>query len=184
MSLRIIRMMLFAVTFLSIICVTIMPKTAYAEINIAVVDIEKILSDSKAAKSIKDQVDKKRKTFLDQVKKEEDKLRADQKALEDKRADLSQEELVKKIQEFETQRIEARKKIQDTKGKLDNGYTEAMNTLTKSIFEVCQEIANEQTIDLVITRQNIIVGSNSLDITKTVMERLDTKLPSLTLNAK
>lgn len=157
---------------------------AKAEINIAVVDVDSVLAKSKAAISIQKQVKDKRKSFLAEVKTAEDKLRADQKAIEKQRASLSKEELIKKAQGFEKRRIEASTKIKKRKAKLDKSYTEAMNLMTKSIFEVCQEIADEEKIDLVITRQNIIVGSRSLDITKKVMERLNKKLPKLKLNVK
>lgn len=157
---------------------------ARAELTLAVVDVDVILTQSKAAKSIQGQVDKKRNGFLDDVKKEEDKLRAEQKAIESQKDNLSKDELVKKAQEFEKRRLDARNTLQDKKSKLDSAYAESMNTLTKTIFDVCQQIANERGIDLVITRQNIIVGNMSLDITKDVLDAMNKKLPNLTLNVK
>lgn len=156
-------------------------RAAHAETKIAVVDIDSILSSSKAAKSIKAQVDEKRKTFLKSVKEQEDKLRTEQKAIEEKRADMSKEDLIKTAQDFEKRRIEARNTLQKKKSELDKSYSKAMNTLTDTITEVCQEIADEQKIDLIITRQNIIIGNNSLDITPNIMELMDKKLPSLSL---
>ncbi|PCJ01198.1 MAG: hypothetical protein COB14_03905 [Alphaproteobacteria bacterium] len=157
---------------------------AHAEVSIAVVDIDKVLVESSAAKSIQRQISAKRKAFLDEVKTAEEKLRADQKKLEQKRGELSKEALLKKVQDFERQRLSARNTIQEKKGKLDAMYVKAMNTLTKSIYEVCTKIAAEDKIDLIITRQNIVVGSMSLDITKAVMERLNKKLPKLSLGKK
>lgn len=159
-------------------------SVSHANVTLAVVDVEAILSDSSAAKSIKSQVDKKRKGFLSSVKKEEDKLRKEQKEIEQKRDSLSKEELLKKAQEFEKGRLDARKSIQEQKSQLDKAYSKSMNMLTKVIFDVCQEIADERDIDLVITRQNIIVGNMSLDITKDVMERMNKKLPNVTLSVK
>lgn len=157
---------------------------SFASTTIAVVDVDSILSDSKAAKSLKLQVDDKRKSFIDNVKKEEDKLRKEQKAIEQKRDSLSKDELLKKAKEFEKGRMDARKSIQEQKGKLDKAYSKSMNMLTKVIFEVCHEIADERKIDLVITRQNIIVGNMSLDITKEVLGRLNKKLPNVALDVK
>ncbi len=173
-----------ALLCIALIFISFMPVAANAEVNIAVVDIDKILSESKAAKSIQKQVKTKREGFLAKVKSEEDKLRAEQKAIENQRTDLSKEELIKKAQDFEKRRMAARKKIKTRKNKLDNSYTEAMAIMTKSIYDVCQAIADEEKIDLIITRQNIIVGSKSLDITKKVMVRLNKKVPSLNLNVK
>ncbi len=164
---------------------------AHANVKIAVVDVEQILAKSKASESIRAQVKSKRDKFVAQVKNEEDKLRSEQKLIEDQRSKLSKEELmqsrdkwIKKAQEFEKKRIDARNSIQTKKKKLDQAYSSAMNTLTKVIFDVCQEISDERKIDLVITRQNIIVGSMSLDITQDVMTRLNSKLPNITLQVK
>ena len=139
-------------------------------LKISVVDIDKILSASKAAKTLKAQAEK--------------SLRESQKAIEKESKTLSKEDLMKKAQEFEAKRLEARKAIQDKKSKLDAAYTEAMNSLTQKIYEVCQKIADEQKIDLVITRQNIIVGSMALDITDAVLKGLDDALPSVELKVK
>ncbi len=175
MCFRIMRNVVFVV----FLFVLVLPRPAAAELNIAVVDVDSILKNSKAAKSISKQVDEKRKSFIASVKKEEDKLRAEQQAIESKREEMSQDELIKKAQDFDKRRIEARKSIQDKKGSLDKAYSVAMNTLTNTIYEICQAIADEKKIDLVITRQNIIVGNLSLDITKEVLERMDKKLPEL-----
>ena len=103
--------LIFTVIFFS----EVYAQPAYAETKIAVVDVEMILASSDAAKSIKKQVDEKRAKFLENVKKEEDKLRTEQKAIEEKRAELSKEELIKKAQEFEGRRIADRNKLQDKK---------------------------------------------------------------------
>ena len=136
---------------------------------------------SKAAKSIKKQVDEKRNSFLANVKTEEEALRKEQKAIEAKRAEMSKEELVKKAQEFEKRRLDAGSSIKKKKSALDKSYSKAMNALTKAIFDVCQKIADERSIDLIITRQNIIVGSNSLDITAEVLKRMNKQVPTLKL---
>ncbi len=154
---------------------------AYAETKIAVVDVGKILTSSKAAKSIKKQINEKRKSFLKSVKEQEDKLREKQKDIEKKRSDMSKKELEKAAQNFEKRRIEARNDLKNKKAALDKGYSKAMNKLTDTITEVCQKIADEQKIDLIITRQNIIIGSKSLDITSDVMKKMNKELPSLPL---
>ena len=175
-----VRTMFFVVA--AVLCMS--TTHAYAEVSIAVVDIDMVLVESKAAKSIQKQIAEKRKTFLADIKTAEDKLRTEQKSLEKQRGELPKEALLKKVQEFESRRITARSTIQDKKQKLEKAYVTAMNLLTKSIYEVCQKVAAEDKIDLIITRQNIVVGSMSLDITKTVMERLNKKLPTLSLKVK
>lgn len=165
-------------------CFMFFAGSVRAEITIAVVDVDYVLSQSSAAKSIKKQVEEKREKFIKQIKSEEDKLIKKQKEIEKSRKDISQEELIAKAKEFEKKRLDARKKIQDRKAKLDKAYAEAMSKLTKTIYDVCQKIADERKIDLVITRQNIIVGNMSLDITKDVAEKMNKTVSKISLNVK
>ena len=164
--------------------ILIIPSMAHAELNIAVVDVDYVMSQSSAAQSIKKQVEKKRESFLDDVKAEEKKLIEKKQGLKNESKELSREDFVAKAQDLEQETLEARKKIQTQKNKLDSAYGVAMNELTKVIYEVCQEIADEKSIDLVITRQNIIVGNMSLDITKEVAEKMNKKLPKISLKVK
>ena len=79
---------------------------AQAQVSIAVVNIESILGESKAAISIKKQVEKYRRAFLGEVKRAEDKLRTDQQAIEKQRSELTKEELLKAV-------IEVREVVKD-----------------------------------------------------------------------
>lgn len=160
------------------------PAAAAKPLNIAVVDVEKILIESKAAKSIKAQVEKNSADFIADVKKAENTLREKQKALQKEAAGLSKEDLNKKAKTFEEGRLAEKKRIEGKKAKLDKAYAEAMGKLTNTIYKVCQSIADARKIDLIITRQNIIVGAKSLDITGDVLANMDKELPSLTLDLK
>ncbi len=190
----IVRVFLFSI----LMSFTLMPAISHAQVNIAVVDVDHILSQSKAAKSIRSQVDDKSKSFLKDVKKEEDKLRADRKKIEgqlkaigkkdnsktdeEKKARAKKiEDLINKSKKFDERLLAARKSLGAKKAGLNKAYTKAMNTLTKNIFDVCQSISDERKIDLVITKQNIIVGNKTLDITADVKKELDEKLPTLKL---
>lgn len=164
-------------------------NVSHANLKIAVVDIEQILAKSKASESIAKQVKSKKESFFNHIKDVEDELRKEKKAIEEQaiklqKDDPKKDEFIKKAEAYEKNKIEARNSIQDKKKSLDQAYTGAMGTLTKVIFDVCQELADERQIDLVITRQNIIVGNMSLDITKDVMDRLNKKLPNIALQVK
>lgn len=160
------------------------PIQTKAEVSIAVVDVHKILTESKAAKSIKDQVKTKREGFVKEVKKAEDGLRDEQQKLVEAKDKVSKEELMKQFRSFEEKRLEARKKLQGKQQKLDEAYNKAMAKLSQSIFEVCQKIADDKKFDLVITKDNIIVGNKALDITHEVLENLNKNLPKLSLEIK
>lgn len=174
-KLKILSICIVCIAMLSVV----RPSVAMAQISIAVVDIEEILATSKAAKDARRQIAAKRESFVKTVQDEEIALRENHQKIEEQRTSLSKEDFMSEIKDFEEQRIEARKALQKRKAALEDSYAAAMKTLTDTIFDVCQGIANENKIDLVITRQNIIVGNSALDITSEVLSRLDKTLPRL-----
>jgi Skp family chaperone for outer membrane proteins len=157
---------------------------AFAENVLAVVDVQRLLSESKAAQSVQNQVDDHRKKFLAEIDASEKDLRATQKKLEEESKTLPKEELVKKGQEFEAKRFEARRLLQERKSSLDKAYTEAMSTLSKAITKATEGIAASKKIDLVLTKQNVIVGTKSLDITDDVMGELNSEIKEIKLSVK
>ncbi|MCB1782888.1 MAG: OmpH family outer membrane protein [Alphaproteobacteria bacterium] len=160
-------------------------STAHAaDTSIGVVDVERILSESLAAKSLQTQVETQRKTFLSEIEKEENKLREEQKKIEEQRANMSKEELAQKAQEFETKRLEARKLLEKRKSSLDKAYAEAMGSLGQAVSDAVGKVAKDKGYDLVITKQNVIIGSTSLEITEQVMEELNKTISSVKLNVQ
>ena len=158
--------------------------TIHAQTSIAVVDIDELQQKAKVANDIREQIEKRRKSFRETVKKEEDALRLSQKRIEEQRKDLTKEEFVTMVENFESEHLKARDSIRQRRSALDNAYNVAMKTITNRIFDICKNIAAQQSIDLVMTRQNIIVNSNSLDITPQVLQELDASLPKLKLEVK
>lgn len=180
-DIRNVFVVVFVFLFVNGLSVGLYAQTAQAEIKIAVVDVDKLIVASKAAKSVNKQFDEKRNKFVEHVKEQEDKFRAEQKGIEKQRSELSKEDFYKTAQDFEKRRINAQNKLQKERASLDQSYSKAMSKLTHTIADVCQEIADEQEIDLIITRETIIIGNKKLDITSDVMERMNKKLPSLSL---
>ena len=58
-----------------------------------------------------------------------------------------------------------------------------MATLQSKISEITAEVAQEKKLQLVFTRDQVVVVEQSLDITKGVMARLNKELPSVSLTS-
>jgi Skp family chaperone for outer membrane proteins len=156
-------------------------KTA---INIAVVDIQALLKDSKAAKSIEGQLATIRKNFQAEVDTEEKSLRAKEKAIMDQKASLKEEEFKAKASDFQKDVATSQKKIQDKKAKLDKAVATAIGTLRSEIVKDVAEIGNKQNLDMVLARTDVVIVSKNLDITQQVLTRLDADLPSVNVKVE
>ncbi len=168
-----------AALFLAMTC---MAGIAHAETSIAVVDVDKLLSESSAAKSIKSQVKTYSKKFEAEMEALEGQLRDSFQKLREDSQGLSQEELQTRGMEFEKKRNEAKTSLRKKLSELNKGSSEAMSKLSEAIFQVTAKIADEKGYDLIITRNNVIVGAKELDITDLVMERLNNTLKDVKLS--
>ena len=160
---------------------TFAPQTAMAEQDIAIADIKKLLSESDAAKHIQTQVQKQRETFLQSVSKQEQDLKKTEKELIEKKATLSPEDFAKEKQEFEKKFIETRNEAQKQKVKLDKAAIKAVGELEEEIYKVIQGIADERELSLVLSKQSVVLGANSLDITAEAMKQLNKAISKIKL---
>jgi len=149
--------------------------------KIAVVDVEKLLRDSKAADSIEKQLIERREKLKEKVLAQEKKLRESEQAIVDEKAKLSKEDFEKKKKEFEKQLIEARQQLQNDKRGLEKSATMAVDELRKNIVEIIAGMADKEKYDLVITRQNVVLAVRSMEITEPVMTELNKRVSKIDL---
>jgi Skp family chaperone for outer membrane proteins len=152
------------------------------ETKMAVVDVEKILSESKAGKSIQAQLNSRRETFQKEFSKRENDLMNAEKALVQQKPDLSADAFEKKRQEFERNLLETRSLFQKRRNSLDKGLGDALATLRKNIVEVIAEISDKENYQIVLTRDSVVIVEKEMDITETVLARLDKKITNIKLD--
>ncbi len=152
---------------------------AMAQTSVGVVDIQKILAESKAGQSVQKQVHEKREQFQKEFTKVEEEMRNSQKTLAEKQKTLSQEEMLVKRQEFEKKLLETRTLVQKRKGALEGAFTKALRQLEKEVLKIVESIAAEKKYDLVLSNNNVFIGNKSLDISSEVLKQLDAKITTV-----
>lgn len=148
---------------------------------VAVVDIQKLLTESKAGKNIQSQLETHKTKFLADISKQEQKLRDDEKALADKRATLPADEFATKAKAFESELTETRRKAQERKRALEEAAAKSMGTLRDEIIKVVQKISDEEGYSLVINSQNVVINSKGMDITDKALANLDKAISQVSL---
>ena len=169
---------IFVVTFLALICTY---SNAQSEQKVAYLDMKYILNNSKAGKEAQDFLKDLFKKSQSQFSQKQNELRESEKDLLTKKTILSKEdykekteELRKKVMTFQANRKAAGEKI--TKQRL-----EAKQALLKALNPILTSYVKENNVSLVIDKQNVVIGSDELDITETIIKKLDAKLSSLNL---
>lgn len=150
--------------------------------KIAVVDVQKILTESKAAKDVQKQLDTQRDSFKQEMAKHEQELRDMEKEIAGDQSKTSAEDMAKKKQEFESKVLDARKLVQKRRQALEQAAAGAILSIRKEIAKVVADIAKKQDYALVLTRQDVVLVKEDLDITGEVMKGVDKNLPKLSLS--
>lgn len=169
---------LLALTFFSVSLAT--PASAQLQ-GVGVVNIQKIMKDSKAAVSVRQQLQTKQKQFQSELDTKEKALQKEDQELAKQRANLSQEAFNQKVEVFRKKALTARQEIQNKRAQLDKGFSGALGQIQNNTVQVIAQVAKEKKLSLVISGSQVLYGETSLDITAEVLKRLDSKLPSVTV---
>jgi Skp family chaperone for outer membrane proteins len=149
---------------------------------IVMVDMQQLVYNSKAGKGIQGQMDKQRQTFSKEVSQQEDDLQKARAELERQRAALAPDQFEAKGRQFQQRLQELDRSVQAKQKAWQAVYSEAMNKVEEGALQVVAEIAAEHQANMVIQKAAVIFGKDGFDITTDAMQRLDQRLPAVTVN--
>lgn len=167
--------------FLSVLILTIgFAAPGWAADKLGVVDVQMLMGQSKAGKSIETQVNKQRETFKAEFEKLEKELMDLQKGLE--KVDQASEDFAKKRGDLEKRMMEANRLVQQRRQSLDRAAAQAVMQLETEIVKAVGEIAKVDGYTLVVRSQAVVVAGTELDITDRVLKELDKKVSDIKLS--
>lgn len=158
-----------------------LPQPAQAEegLKIAVVDMQFVMQQSTAGKSVRDKLDKQREKYMKQIKAKEDELLSMEEELKRQRGVAKPEEFDKKRAEFEKQISAAQAEANKLKASLERAYNDAMTKLRGETAKIIADVAKAQGVSVVLSRQSVVLAEKSLDITPQVVESLNKTLKDI-----
>ena len=150
----------------------------------AVIDYQRVLREAKAAKSISDQLEARRKLYQDQIAKEEQKLNDADKELAKQRGVLSAEALGAKREELQKRAAELQKLVNDKRRQLGSVSSAALNDVRNAMLQVVGDLSGEHGFNLVLPSNTVLMFAPKIDMTDEVIKRLDEALPSVKIPDK
>ncbi len=145
----------------------------------AVVDHQRIMRDSRAARSIQQQLEVRRKLYLDQLAKEEQRLNEVGKDLARQRGVLAAEVFAARRKEYEEAVQALQRASIERRRQLDEALGAANAQVRQALKEIVDELAEARGFNLVLPASALLLFSPKIDITEEVLARLDRKLPSV-----
>jgi Skp family chaperone for outer membrane proteins len=168
-----------ALAFLLVVATTSVSSATDAKV--AVINMQKIMDESTAAKDLQAQLEAKRSSYQASIKAKEEKLRKEEEDLVKQKNILAKDALEQKQKEFIAEINKVRKEVQDKRVALDNAYKQALNELNKAILQIVSDMAEEKGFNLAFPHSALVYASSDFDITADVITQLNKKLPKVTL---
>lgn len=173
----------FVIAVLAVLSLLVVPAAANAQNapTIAIVDVDKILAESKAAQGLQKQLQAKKESFQKEFAAKEKQLKQTETTLVAEKNKLSPEEFTKKRKEYEDKILDTRKLFEKSRNSLEQGLAKSMGELRKNIVEATAQVAEEKKYDIVVTRESVLIADRTLDITSAVLAKLDAKVTNIPL---
>ena len=144
--------------------------------KIAFIDIDFLLTQSNVGKVVLSNLEKLNKTNIDNLKSQEQKLFKEREELEKIKNVSTQEDMNIKIQALKKKIEQFNKQKVDLSSKFNNKRDEETFALLKKINPIISEYMEKNQITLIFDKKNIYIAKSELDITKPVLEIVNSKL--------
>ena len=155
---------------------------SFAENKVVYIDMNRILNESKVGIFVEKELTKIHNAKLDNFKQIEEKLKKEEIGLISKRNIMAREDFDKKVKVLN----EEAQKYQDERRKWFDGITVKRNNARAEVLEsldpILAEHFEQNQISIMLYKRNIAIGSSELDITDTIIDELNKKLPSIKFN--
>ena len=149
--------------------------------RVAIIDMQLILRESAAVRAMQSELDQLRTRYQGEIKAMEEEIRRASQDLTRQRSVLSAEAYGKRRQELEREVSSLQRSIKEQRRGLDQLFARGMDQVRQALVEVVKEIAQERGADLVLSKANVVLVRPDLEITETAIERLDRRLPEVSL---
>ena len=152
------------------------------EKSIVYIDLNKIMANSIAGKSITSQLEANHKKNILKFEKIEEELKNEEAKIISQKNVITKEEFEKKIIDLRDKANKFRKERNDNINNLNNQRLEATSKMITLVRPILSEFSDNNSISLIIDKKNIIIGKTLLDITDDILIIIDEKIGKIQLD--
>ena len=152
------------------------------ENKLVYIDLNKIMNNSIAGKSITSQLEENHKKNISKLKKIEEKLKKEESDIISQKNVLTKEEYEKKIIDLREKARKFRKERNENINNLNNQRLEATAKIINLVRPILSEYSEKNSISIIIDKKNVIIGKTALDITDDILKIVDEKIGKINLN--
>ena len=156
---------------------------SYAEEQkIVYLNIDKIMKQSIAGKSIKKQLENVYNKDLNKFKKNDEILKNKEKKIIAQKNILSQEYFQNEISSLRLEIIKFQKEQVKARDDINKLRIEATNKLILKLSPLLEDYAKKNSISLILQKKNIVMGKKEIEITDEILEIANNKIKDIKIN--
>lgn len=146
---------------------------------LAIVDVQRVLSESNAGKSARKALDERRQVFEKELEQQKQELRKAEEELRRQQSILSPEALEQRRRTLEKRFSEVRRQTEERRGLLNKAMNRAMVKLRTEMGKAVAQVMKEKSLEMALPRSAVLIFDERLNITAEVLTRLNKQLPTL-----
>ena len=169
-------------TLISIFLFIFIASPVFSNEKIVYLDVEKIMKDSLAGKSIISQLKKKRESSISKFKSREKDIFEKEKKLISQKNVLSKEDFEKKLKDLRNDVSNYQKDRNKSSNEITKSRVNASTKLISKLTPILEEYSKKNSIRIIVQKKNIVMGKKEDDITKDILELINQKVKSIKID--
>ena len=149
---------------------------SYSQDKIVYLDLDNVVYNTIAGKSIISKLEKSKRTALLKFEKKEKDLKKIEDEIKKQKNITSEEELRKKLVVFRNEVNSFRQDRQKVINEFNQKKKVEFEKFFKKITPIIENYVSEKEIEIVLDRKNIFIATKKKDITKEIINIIDTKI--------
>ena len=169
---------------LSIIILILISFTpTYAEdFKIVYLNIDKIMQESIAGKSIKKKLEIIYKKDMEKFKKNDENLKKKEKKIIAQKNILSDQDFKKELSNLRAEIISFQKEQVKARDNINKLRIKATGELISKLSPILEEYAKKNSIGLILQKKNIVMGKKEIEITNDILEITNKEIKDIKIN--
>ena len=151
-------------------------SNSYTQDQIVYLDLDNVVSNTKAGKLILKKLERSKDITLSKIKNKEQELKKIENEINKQKNIISDEELKKKLFEFRKELTVFRNERQKVINEFNQKKKLEFNEFFKKITPIIENYVSEKNIDMVLDKKDIFVANKKKDITQEIIKIIDIKV--------
>ena len=151
----------------------------YPNTSIAIVDLNLILSESKAAKAATKDFEKIQKDTESEIVESDKLMLEERNKLIEQQSVIAPEAFEVKAQDYEKKlqnyQVEKQNKLRNLEGVLQK----ARNEILENVKPILEELSKELGVTVILEKNSVLLSATNMDITDEVIKKLNKELPKI-----